>query len=684
MTIPRRTASPNGRLPIVLAVSGALAACAVGPDRPAGLSVDLQAPVGTAHCSDRSGRAADLMHPHLAVAQQVAASALVGGSPTGRWFAVLDAAGTARIWDGAKGRQRWTLAAPGGALTALAVVPRDTGAWLVFAGTDRGEVLVHDAEGGAGVARWRTAGRAAAVTGVGYHAATDQVVARFADGRVGRWTLAAHAAASAGAPAPPPFQPGRVTPIGEHHRLSVTPDGRLLVLDDQRVADAAPVAEVRLVAGGGWAVIDADGRFDGDELGRTRVAWVNRDTRLALARLADLYYEPGLLAKRARDPDAILTDRAPAIGAGIGRPPVVTALAARLADRRGPDGAALAEVTATAVGRGGCIGFVRLFHNGKTLGPAADRVIRTERGVTADGFPTTTVVTAVPLVPGDNRFTAVAGSRWRFESVPVETTLASPDAAPAARTLHVLTIGINRYANPRLELNFAVADARGITAWAAGPLVEPLFDRIAVTELFDADATTARITQALDALAETGRDDSVIIFLSGHGENDGEQWFFLPAEFGANEITLAALAREGIASERLRNAVRAIPAQRVALVIDACKSGDLAGAFRAEADERYLEWVARTAGIHILAATDQGQLATELGTLGHGAFTHALLDGLAGAADQAPIDGETTAAELGRYAAQVLPQLTRQFTEHVQYPTSFHLGPRFVVAADPG
>jgi len=120
-----------------------------------------------------------------------------------------------------------------------------------------------------------------------------------------------------------------------------------------------------------------------------------------------------------------------------------------------------------------------------------------------------------------------------------------------------------------------------------------------------------------------------------------------------------------------------IPARHIAVVVDACKSGDLNHAFAAATDDRYLEWMSRTAGVHLLAATDQNQLATELPQIGHGSLTFTLLQGLDGAADTSPADRAAMAQELFRYSSTELPRLTRRLLGQARFPALFDYGADF-------
>lgn len=437
--------------------------------------------------------------------------------------------------------------------------------------------------------------------------------------------------------------------------LTVNPvQGSLDVLQGGEV-----VARIWLTQSG-WAVVHASGRFDGDVSTWSDLRWRDDDAQLSLRQLVDLYYEPALLGRLAAG-SGFATREVPGIAKGLPLPPVTELAVQRHGNR------ALGEVRVTD--RGGCIGAVRVFLDGKgiPLEPPRDRA--GSGGQEIWRF-------EVPVNPGALHFEALASSRWAIEGEADRLTLTVPgeSVANAPPTLHVLAVGVDQYANPALRLNFATVDARAMAQWASG--LKAPFGEVRITEIYDRDATRDRIREALLQLQHVPASDTVLIYLAGHGENDGVRWFFLPTEFGS-EISLRAVTRDGLSSETLRDQLLNIPARHVALIVDACKSGDLRRAFSAATDERYLEWVGRTAGIHLLAATDQEQLAVEIDALGHGALTYVLLRGLERYADQLPADASVMVKELYGYVGKILPALTQRLALHPQIPMIFEYGPNF-------
>lgn len=436
-------------------------------------------------------------------------------------------------------------------------------------------------------------------------------------------------------------------------------------------------AELLLAAEGGWLIVDPTGRFDGapSTLDRVRLVDGNGGRSLPLRNLADPYFEPSLLGRLLAGTAPSLTATAPSLTGGVPAPPTVTVTVApaNAADRHA--GGAVAQVSVRAEDRGGCIGRVTLFHNGKAFGgaPTVDR-----SGRTPDGRALRDLTYRVPLAQGTNRFEAVAASKLKIEGDRAGVTMPA-EGGRAKPVLHLVAVGIDQYAHPALTLAYAVADARSLVESLGRPGARAVFSAVNATLLTDREADRSRILTALDGLRGAAPDDVVVVILAGHGENDGERWYFLPTEFGT-AMTLPAVRQEGLSSLVLRDALAAIGARRVLVLIDACKSGQLRSAFGAAADEKYLEWVGRTAGVHILAGTAKDQLAVELGRLGHGAFTYTLLQGLAGAADRRRGDDGLLVSDLLAYTDSTLPALALKFAGFEQVPTVLSFGEDFALA----
>jgi uncharacterized caspase-like protein len=87
-----------------------------------------------------------------------------------------------------------------------------------------------------------------------------------------------------------------------------------------------------------------------------------------------------------------------------------------------------------------------------------------------------------------------------------------------------------------------------------------------------------------------------------------------------------------------------------------------------------LRRLARSAGSHIIVATDKQESAHEFNQLGHGIFTYIVLRTLDGGIPVASSGGDVTAAELAGTVEQEVPRLMAAANLVPQHPTAYSRG----------
>ena len=314
-------------------------------------------------------------------------------------------------------------------------------------------------------------------------------------------------------------------------------------------------------------------------------------------------------------------------------------------------------ITVSARDMGGGIGEVRLYQNGKAVGDdtRAVKIVPSENDTRREFN--------VLLVDGINTFRAVGFSKDRTESNPYELTVNL--TAPAKDvSLYVLAVGINKYKNPALNLNYAEPDAQGIADFFRNRGLK-LFKKVDVREILNEKATKANILSQLERFRNLQSQDAVLIYLAGHGENIHDKWYFIPYELTYPEREEDVQAR-AISSDELSTYVKNIRAQKILFLIDACKAGAMLVALRGFEDRKALSQLSRSTGIHIVASSTKDQYAAEVKELGHGVFTYTLLEGLGGKA--APKGESVTVRKLMSYVEEQLPEMTKKYRQESQYP----------------
>ncbi len=223
--------------------------------------------------------------------------------------------------------------------------------------------------------------------------------------------------------------------------------------------------------------------------------------------------------------------------------------------------------------------------------------------------------------------------------------------------LHVISVGVSKYKNPDYNLSYAVADAEAFAKlWP--PMKDRLYTDVFTTELVDDKATTPALQAALDKLTQTTTNkDTVMIFLAGHGVRVDDQDFY----FGTHEIDFKNPAQTSLPWTSLTGVLAKVPAKRVVMFLDACHSGSALGEKRASND-LMAEPLIKRAGVMVFASSRGDQVSLESAQWKHGAFTKAVLEGIA--EGEANLDGvggkngDITAVELLFYVQERVFDLT--------------------------
>lgn len=240
---------------------------------------------------------------------------------------------------------------------------------------------------------------------------------------------------------------------------------------------------------------------------------------------------------------------------------------------------------------------------------------------------------------------------------------AGAKAAFAPRRVAVV-IGVQEYTDPVLRgLRWAEKDATDLGAALQDPTAGG-FDRVFV--IHGAAATTrASLLNAIRvATADLGRDDTFVLYLSGHGTLtldplEGSRLWFLPSDARLDEPE-----RTGLEVQVLEDLVNGLAARRRVLILDTCHNGragsksslgeattQLVNGLRGEVpaprpDREVAESEAR------LFAAQYYQPAMEDPELQNGVYTHFLVEALRGGRTAADLDhdGLVDVAEAHEYA----------------------------------
>jgi WD40 repeat protein/uncharacterized caspase-like protein len=645
-------------------------------------------------------------------------------SRDGRWVAAAHYDDTTDVWE-VGGRRRLEALPRGQHAAVVAFNPRGS---LLAMGDRSG--LVHIWDRAAGAVRPRLAGHTKEVKALAFNARGDFLASASSDGTVRLWPLTligqarvipAHGSgvtavafdrdgarlASAGYDQLVKVwdvATGRELAILRGHEQTVntvafTPDGRHLVSgsDDGsvRLWDAASGAHLATLLSldgeADWLVVTPDGLFDGSPVAWRLVRWrFGRRTRdvAPIEAFFNQFFHPGLL-------NDLLAGRRPRAARDIRRidrrqPSVALQLVNPALSADGSSGTRSVQVRIDVEESGAEAGGqpgsgardLRLFRNGS--------LVRRWVGDNLEGAGHSTFYATVPIVAGENRFTAYAFNRDNVKSA--DATLAVSGARSLARrgTAYILAIGVNEYANPHYNLKYAVADATAFAEELEGQQAAlTQYARVVVVSLHDREATRANIIRALTALG-TGvpqqapqpgvpgalsrlkpsePEDAVFVYYAGHGTAAGPRFYLIPYDLGYDgartqltEAAVKTILAHGVSDLDLEQALEQVDAALIVFVIDACNSGQALEADekrRGPMNSKGLAQLSYEKGVFVLTAAQSYQAAVEAAELGHGYLTYALVeDGLRRrAADRQPPDGSVLVREWLEYAAERVPQM---------------------------
>ena len=238
-------------------------------------------------------------------------------------------------------------------------------------------------------------------------------------------------------------------------------------------------------------------------------------------------------------------------------------------------------------------------------------------------------------------------------------TISAAEAADAAfrPALYVLAVGISKYKNANIQLQFASKDASDF-ANIFKLQDKQLYRKVEVKLLTDENARRDDILDGLEWIRRemTSRDVGVV-FMAGHGINDSDGvYYYLPQDTDPDR-----LKRTGVIFTEIRNTLAALPGKAL-FFVDTCHSGNVLGTGRRAISNDLTAVVNELSsaenGVIVFAASTGRQVAQESAEWGNGAFTKAVVEGMSGRADVGRT-GRVTHKMLDLYVSERVKALTR-------------------------
>lgn len=271
--------------------------------------------------------------------------------------------------------------------------------------------------------------------------------------------------------------------------------------------------------------------------------------------------------------------------------------------------------------------------------------------------------------------------RYPFNATPATSAYASKTEPWNATTgfrgkRWALVVGVSEYQDTAIRaLRYADDDAQAFYDFLRSPRAGGGgFPESQIKLLLNQHATFAELRAGLRTfLAQATPDDEVIIYFAGHGAPDPrrpDDLYLLTNDTRAGEVSAS-----GFPMRDLERAVNELQAKHIVVFTDACHSGGIFSNMRAAEnrinDAFMAQLSASYGGLTIFAASEANQTSEEGEKWGggHGVFTHFLLEGLNGAADQRTEggdgDGIVTLVELMHWTMERV----RRETGNMQVPS---------------
>jgi GTP cyclohydrolase II len=455
----------------------------------------------------------------------------------------------------------------------------------------------------------------------------------------------------------------------------------------------APLAYLSSPTSGGWLVVSPNGLFDGSPGAWSDIIWRFgkglEDVLPVEAFFADFFY-PGLLS----DIVAGKNPKGPRELSQVDRRQPTVSLS--LADANmGP----ISSRTVTLL-----LSVKEAPSNNRNGQPSGARDLRLFRNGSlvkiwhGENVSTSPYQATVPIVAGNNSFTAYAFNDSNVKSRDAQLMVMGAESLGRKGTAYIIAIGINRYSNHNFDLRYAAQDAETFSRELSQKQIElGTFSHIEPILLLDRDAQKQNILAALERLAGVGGnetnkavpevvrnlkpaepEDAIFVYFAGHGVSANAQFYMVPYDLGytgrrdeLDEKAANQILANSISDGEVLRAVEGIDAGTLVMIIDACNSGQALESEekrRGPMNSKGLAQLAYEKGMFVLTASEGYQAALEDAKLGHGILTYALVEeGLKTAdADEGPKDHEVTVREWLEYAARRVPEIQQSLETHTR------------------
>jgi uncharacterized caspase-like protein len=251
-----------------------------------------------------------------------------------------------------------------------------------------------------------------------------------------------------------------------------------------------------------------------------------------------------------------------------------------------------------------------------------------------------------------------------------DSTVFTPEnTATKLANVYAVIVGVSDYVDKKMNLKYADDDANLFYNFLKSPYGGAVPDQN-ITLLLNEKATRANIIKAVNSQFKNAfEEDVVIVYIASHGmpSSLGDELYFLGSDTDREN-----LEGTGVSQYDIQKALNNCKSQKKIWVSDACHSGTVGTSgvmMRSEEERAASNMVNRLLSnvasydknLILLTASSAGETSQEASQWGggHGVFTHYLVDGLQGAADENK-NGLVDIRELYEYVRMKYPNDTNK------------------------
>ena len=262
-------------------------------------------------------------------------------------------------------------------------------------------------------------------------------------------------------------------------------------------------------------------------------------------------------------------------------------------------------------------------------------------------------------------------------AVTVPTEMATRSQKP---TLHILSVGVDKYREAGVVLRFAVKDAQDVAALLEKNMSLDDFGKVSISRLYDEQATRPEIEKAFDKIASQiiSRDDVVVVYMAGHGMNNNNTYYFIPQNSLTHDYVETSISQT-LLGEKL--AKISDKANNVLIFLDSCHSGayDVRSGDLDQQSESLSKARESFGELLMIAAAGAGEesadeyVTADNKRTGNGLFGYAVLTGLKGDA-AGRRDKKVTALQIASFVYNEIMDIRKQNPKYTQRPAAIPRG----------